>query len=499
MKRGAILVCLSVLLILLAVTGLVAAPRNERELPHDVRAVWSTHTAHAYGLVGGNKEGGGSIMPPSAFASFDGGLMPYATGSVITPTTTVPEAEEHVALDPNNLNNVVAAISDFALRGGYNTTKYAFSLSGGAAGTWTEAYVPLVNGFPATSDGRTWQANSDPVVAIGRSGNVYIADLYFNASNKANGFYVSVASINTTPTLQFQVSTTRPVLTNLSTSTKLDEDKPWIAVDNSAVNGNVYASWTHFTRSSDMIYFSRSTNQGASWSAPIQVSLSTQNGAVQGSQVAVGPSGEVYVVYEVFYIGGARKQWMTKSTNGGVSFGTPVAITPYFMELSFNSSYRKNSFASLSVSPTNGNVYMVYAAQPNSTLGAEIQFTYSTNGGATWSTPVTINDNTTGQQFMPAVAVDGAGIVHASWFDTRNSTSGTSYYDIYATYSATNGVFSPNQRVTPSLIYADNASFIGDYAGIAAAYSGGTSYVHPVWTSGGFNNGQLQTATLTIP
>jgi hypothetical protein len=38
-------------------------------------------------------------------------------------------------------------------------------------------------------------------------------------------------------------------------------------------------------------------------------------------------------------------------------------------------------------------------------------------------------------------------------------------------------------------------SFIGDYAGIAAA--GG--FAHPVWTSGGFNNGLLQTATLTLP
>jgi hypothetical protein len=44
------------------------------------------------------------------------------------------------------------------------------------------------------------------------------------------------------------------------------------------------------------------------------------------------------------------------------------------------------------------------------------------------------------------------------------------------------------------LVNSGSASFIGDYSGIAAA--GGNA--HPVWTSGGFNNGQLQTAVLTV-
>jgi hypothetical protein len=47
-------------------------------------------------------------------------------------------------------------------------------------------------------------------------------------------------------------------------------------------------------------------------------------------------------------------------------------------------------------------------------------------------------------------------------------------------------------RVTSSTVDAGTASFIGDYAGIAAG--GGSA--HPVWTSGGFNGGTLQTATL---
>ena len=69
-------------------------------------------------------------------------------------------------------------------------------------------------------------------------------------------------------------------------------------------------------------------------------------------------------------------------------------------------------------------------------------------------------------------------------------------YDIYATYSTDLGVsFAPNARVTPALIRA--GSFIGDYAGMVAEPTNGVA--HPMWTSGGLNNGKLQTTTLTVP
>jgi hypothetical protein len=96
---------------------------------------------------------------------------------------------------------------------------------------------------------------------------------------------------------------------------------------------------------------------------------------------------------------------------------------------------------------------------------------------------------------MPAVAIDASGFIHTSWFDTRNGST-TSQYDIYATLSKDHGAsFAPNTRVNTGLIDAGNTSFIGDYSGNAA--SGG--FAHPVWTSGGGNNGLLQTATLTTP
>jgi hypothetical protein len=480
-----------------------AQVNSQKTAPLDYSAVFKTHVPHANihfpagkpsgkpggggGKPGGGGGGGGSnIFTGPNFTSI---------GSTVSATSTIPEAEEHIAVDPTNGSKLVAAISDFSLRGGYNTTKYSVSYNNGVS--WTQAFVPLdaTTSRPATSDGQTWDANSDPVVAIDRAGRVYLANLYFNATNGngAGGFYVSVGTLGLT-NLGITQASTKPVATNLSPNTTTDEDKEWIAVDNSggSRDGTVYASWTRFTSNSDFILVSKSTDHGSTWSTPIQVSPSSQNGAVQGSQIAVGPGGEVYVVYEVFFVGNNRAQYMAKSTNGGASFSNPVAITPQFGELKFNSTYRKSSFASLAVSPSNGNVYVVYPDQPKSST-SKIEFVKSTNGGGSFSSPVALNDSTTGERLMPSVAVDDADNVSACWFDTRNGGS-TSVYDIYATRTTNAGTsFSPNARVTKNgSINAASASFIGDYGGIAA----GPGFAHPVWTSGGFNNGLLQTSAL---
>jgi hypothetical protein len=240
--------------------------------------------------------------------------------------------------------------------------------------------------------------------------------------------------------------------------------------------------------------FSRSTNHGRTWSPLKRISPPLQDGAVQGSSLAVGPKGEIYLVYEVFYAGNQCQQFLAKSRNGGVSFTIPVAVTPVFNDLTFSSTYRKNSFASVGVNPLNGYLYMIYADQPG--VNSQVEFTMSTDGGKTFSAAAAINDSRNGQRFFTALATDSAGNLHASWFDTRNSAGNTALYDIYATFSKDGGLtFANNARVTAAPADAGTTSFIGDYSGIAAA--GG--YAHPVWTNGGGNSGQLQTSALQLP
>lgn len=479
-------------LLVIVVCAVPLLAQDSARLPLDRSAIYVTHMPHRDAFTRGNRISGAPLMEgPAVTPAFNSSQ--YIVGPTVAPTTTVPEAEEEIAISPQNSQIILSAISDFAA--GFNTTKYAFSSNNGAS--WTESYVPVdpSTGFLATGDGFFWLANSDPTVAIDKSGNAYLADLYLDAIDNGNGFYVSVANANTG--FKFTVANTHPVKTNPSSSTTQLEDKPWLTVDTSSAltSGYVYVSWSHFYNSTmDFIAFSRSTNHGKTWSAPRRISPKTQDGAVQGSSVAVGPKGEIYVVYEVFFAGNNRQQFMAKSTNGGGTFSAPAAKTPMFTDLTFNSSYRKNSFANLAVNPVNGNVYMTYADQPGA--NSQVEFLVSTNGGLTFSAPAVINDDASGQRFFTALAVDSTGVIHASWFDTRNSPSDASMYDVYATFSKDGGAtFSNNARVTVGLANAGTTSFIGDYSGLAAA--GG--YAHPVWTNGGGNNGQLQTSALQLP
>lgn len=496
---------LPTLLLLLGVTGSPATAQAQSEIPADPSATFKTLIPHLNAIPrprlvqGAEAPEQGEIFLPS----FSG--APYTVGASVFPTTTVPEAEEHIAVDPNNFNNLVAMISDFSQNGGFNLSKFAVSKNNGA--TWSQGFIPRSGGLPKTAEGHIWQANSDPVVAVDKLGNVFLANLYLQVDSFGNvtndGYYVCTATLASGPT--FTAAGCHAVRTTLTASPN-SEDKEWLATDNSSssFSGNVYASWTHFTPTSDSILFSRSTDHGVTWSKAITISTAGQAGAVQGSQVAVGPAGEVYVAYEVFLASGQGRHFIARSTNGGVSFGTPVALTPAFNNLSFAASYRDNSFPALAVSPVAGKafVYDVYTDQPSgSSRTAFVRST--TSGGLTFTTPIRVNDSTTGQRLMPAVAADRNGNVHISWFDTRNSSGNTDLLDIFATYTKDNGsTFAPNARVTASQINNGFSGFIGDYSGIAAGPNGTTSLAHPAWTNGGvggITNGRLRTAKLTVP
>lgn len=499
---------------------------------------------------GGNSSGGGGGGTTTSCCGGSLSLVPgsssYAAGLVETPTSTQPEAEEEIAADPNDSSNLVAAISDFSNSSGYNNTKWALSTDGGT--TWIENFVPTNSaGYLVTNDA-TWDANSDPVVAFDRSGNVYLSDLYLSLDSSgritAEGLYVSAGQFGSIGSSNF--TNTYPILTNLHNGKTFNiEDKPWITVDNSSAStaGNVYASWSHFTGcqnqysalyggyvltcSSDSIYLAYSTNHGQTWSTPVQISPGTQDGAVQGSQPSVGPDGTVYLTYEFFGSNNQRQQYLSVGTwsGGSLTFSAPFAVSPVFSELDFagcstcTASYRVNSFPNIAVSPAvtgnpAGNVYLVYGAQANSASTAQVNFMACTNNctdSNAFHGPAILNDVTDGDHFFPVISVNSSGVINTSWFDTRNNPSNPDYLDVYSaflTYNSSLGTFtvSPNARVTPTTFdasYLDgfgDSSFIGDYIGIAA--TSGTA--HPVWTNvsgilGLPLSGSLQTSSLTLP
>ena len=90
------------------------------------------------------------------------------------------------------------------------------------------------------------------------------------------------------------------------------EDKPWTVVDRGAGSphrGNVYVAWTRFDvyGSADplhrsTIWFARSRDGAATFQPPFRISddsgdAKDGDGTLEGAVPAVGPNGEVYVVW----------------------------------------------------------------------------------------------------------------------------------------------------------------------------------------------------------
>ncbi len=441
----------------------------------------------------------------------------YAVGSIVTTTKTLPEAETNIVINPSNSLNLAAIITDFSLRPGNNSSngasKYALSSDGGA--TWSQAFVPVSSKYPITSDGIKWLVDRDPGVAVDPAGYIYFSGLYLKlatARAHANpsitrattpgGVYVCAGTL---PIPKLTSASCRPIVTDTTQNPTTSVDRDWIATDNSssAYSGNVYVTWTYYTGcaagqcATKYIALSRSTDHGVTWSTPIQINSVSQT-IVDWSMVTVGSDGTVYVAYEDYFTtGDQRMHYVATSTDGGVTFGTPIAMTPLFPQVSFLCPYRKNSAPNIVVSSVAGAeyVYDVYAEQNGQ--GSSIAMVRSTQpkGAGGFTNPVIINDSTAGQREYAAATVDGNGILDTIWLDTRNSPLDDSQYDVYGTYSEDGGVtFAPNARVTPALVNG-NTSFIGDFFGITVEPT--TGIAHPVWSNGGLIKGQLQTTTLT--
>jgi cysteine-rich repeat protein len=155
--------------------------------------------------------------------------------------------------------------------------------------------------------------------------------------------------------------------------------QPEICTDTPYYDTNYYVYVTYSINDVDYygVYFSRSTDKGLNWSAPVEVTGSI--GSISGWQtqpdIAYGPSG-LYIAFEKLGWNGSsftNQVWVTKSTDFGSTWNTPLQLTasPY------PSYHPRIAVAS------NGTVMVAYTRQygPGDT---DIESHYSTDGGTNW-------------------------------------------------------------------------------------------------------------------
>jgi hypothetical protein len=210
----------------------------------------------------------------------------------------------------------------------------------------------------------------------------------------------------------------------------------------------------------------------------------------------VGPSGEIYVAWESFGDTGslqARAIEIAKSIDGAATFSAPVTVaTPNCAGdcADWQGLFHSNEYPSLAVGkgPHRGAVYLAWNAGnlqvPDmlATTGSynftDIMFSRSADGGATWSTPVRVNDNqesagtSLSDQFEPAMATDSTGRIAICFYDRRNDPRNFRI-DRYCATSPGGGVWT-NTRITqqnfPSIVGEDvlvAPDYMGDYDTLA--------------------------------
>ncbi len=207
------------------------------------------------------------------------------------------------------------------------------------------------------------------------------------------------------------------------------EDKQWIAVNDIPGNrfqDHVYATWDVINARTTKIRVAVSRDRGLSFAKAITLTSPSQSGPVNSSSYpSIDAAGNVYLGYESDPVNGKGPSnvFVTRSTDDGVHWGPFVRAAAFTVHPLPNTTFRLGIPESFAASPTYpGHLYVAYETWNGTSM--DVEFTQSTDGGATWSVPVKVNDNVDapGQptdQFQPEVAAGPNGAVAVAFYDRR--------------------------------------------------------------------------------
>ncbi|MFC2155520.1 sialidase family protein, partial [Acidobacteriota bacterium] len=201
---------------------------------------------------------------------------------------------------------------------------------------------------------------------------------------------------------------------NLSNNSGISQS-PDITVDSA---GNIIVAWVNTAPGSLDIFFIRSTDNGSSWSAA--ANLSNNLGHSFTPDITVDSAGNIIVAWQDYTPGNADI-FFIRSTDNGSSWSTAVNIS--------NDSL--NSFDPAITVDSLGNINVVWSGYPSGS--AEILFRRSTDNGSSWSAAANLS-NTSANSYCPAIIVDSAGNINVVWQDYTTGNN-----DIFFIRSTDNG------------------------------------------------------------
>ncbi len=400
--------------------------------------------------------------PPPTDVPFSG---PDGDDVQVSSPSPANQNEMTIQVDPTDRNHLIAGANDE--RGGLYTCAFYASFDGGL--TWSELLFPIPSGG--------FEFAGDPGTAMGPNGESYFSGISADRNYTFSSLFVGHSPDGglTVPTWVEAVKSPPGGF----------EDKELMATDlsMSPLRGTLYMAWTRIgpTHTTYEIHVVSSFDQGATWTTPVRVSESVLSVA---ASPAVGPNGELYVAW---YDYTSSKIQVDVSFDGGLTFGNDVDVASVSLITGLpNGSFRANSNPSLDVDisggPHDGNLYVCWGN--NQGTHTDILFCRSTDGGATWSPPITVNDDgTLRSQWFPWMDVDVNGNVNIGFYDRRADVSDRNI-GFWVARSSDGGVsFQPNVRVADQTFDPNtypNGNLLGDYNGLAAS----DRTIHAMWADG---------------
>ena len=235
----------------------------------------------------------------------------------------------------------------------------------------------LIPGVERLTGGQ-YDAGGDPAVAFDSRGNVYYAGLGFNRASAPNTVTVSRGTFASNGALSWSA----PTFINQTTSPSTLNDKEWIAVDHnpaSPFRDRVYVTWTRFLFNpsngryvQSPIAFVSSSDGGRTFTAPKMISGNVLYS--QGSRPVVGPDGSLYVFWDgSTRLASTNSTYVVKSTDGGATWTAPKAIAP-LTEIAplHNTAFRVNSYPAAAAA-ANGDVYATWDTETADWFGRGVQ------------------------------------------------------------------------------------------------------------------------------
>src|SRR6266545_1708224 len=460
---------------------------------------------------------------PSPFAGCTVGAAP---GSVLYPNA---EEEPWVDANPTDPLNLIAVWQqDRWSDGGAHGLVTAVTHNGGATWTTTFPHFSICAGG-TVGNGGAYERASDPWVSFGPDGIAYQVSLSFNAADAVNAVLAS-RSTNGGNTWDEPVTIIRD--SGDRDSALAFNDKESVTAD-ATQPGYAYAVWDRFVTPSgssrasieglinsrsfrEPIWFSRTTDGGATWEPARNIYDRSEFNGTIGSQILVGKNGDLINFFDEFFIhknsDKMRGEWMSliRSTDKGLTWDKlSTVIAPSRERVAFDPDTGRNIRAEggipdVAVDRASGALYIVW--QDASFSGVdETAFSMSTDNGLTWSTPIKVNQTprstTPGNQqaFVAGVHVTPNGTVGVTYYDFRNNDANagvpTDYWIVHCHANCTNPTSwsgaDAESRLTTTSFDIEQAPaargpfgyFLGEYEGLTNI---GNSFV-PVFVA--VNNG----------